>query len=48
VTFRTAGGGGYGNPSQRDHSAVKRDLAFGYVSEIAAIENYSYDVHENS
>src|SRR5918993_3112807 len=48
VTFLTAGGGGYGNPSQRDHSAVKRDVALGYVSEIAAIENYSYDVHGSS
>jgi N-methylhydantoinase B len=48
VTFLTAGGGGYGNPSQRDHSAVKRDVALGYVSEIAAIENYSHDVHGSS
>lgn len=48
VTFLTAGGGGYGSPSQRDRSAVKRDITLGYVSEIAAIENYSYEVHGSS
>ena len=40
VTFLTAGGGGYGNPSQRDHAAVKCDVALGYVSEKAARESY--------
>jgi N-methylhydantoinase B len=33
VTFLTAGGGGYGDPSDRDAIAVKRDVALGYVSE---------------
>jgi N-methylhydantoinase B len=33
VRFLTAGGGGYGDPSERDPSAVKRDVALGYVSQ---------------
>ena len=32
VVFLTAGGGGYGEPKQRDVAAVKRDVALGYVS----------------
>jgi N-methylhydantoinase B len=32
VTFLTAGGGGYGNPADRDPTALKRDIALGYVS----------------
>jgi N-methylhydantoinase B len=32
ITFLTAGGGGYGRPSERDAAAVKRDVALGYVS----------------
>ncbi|HTN69915.1 MAG TPA: hydantoinase B/oxoprolinase family protein [Methylomirabilota bacterium] len=32
VTFLTAGGGGYGNSSERDAALVKRDVALGYVS----------------
>ncbi|HTM10173.1 MAG TPA: hydantoinase B/oxoprolinase family protein [Verrucomicrobiae bacterium] len=40
VTFLTAGGGGYGAPSGRDSSAVKRDIALGYVSEEKASQDY--------
>ena len=32
VTFLTAGGGGYGNPVERDPTALKRDFVLGYVS----------------
>jgi N-methylhydantoinase B len=32
VTFLTAGGGGYGDPRERDSTAVERDLALGYIS----------------
>ena len=32
VTFLTAGGGGYGNPAERDATALKRDFVLGYVS----------------
>jgi N-methylhydantoinase B len=32
VTFLTAGGGGYGDPTERDTAAIERDLALGYIS----------------
>ena len=32
VTFLTAGGGGYGNPAEREPTALKRDFVLGYVS----------------
>jgi N-methylhydantoinase B len=41
VTFLTAGGGGYGDPSQRDQSALESDVALGYVSAKAARDTYS-------
>ena len=41
VIFLTAGGGGYGDPSQRDQSALKRDVALGYVSAKASRDTYS-------
>jgi N-methylhydantoinase B len=40
VTFLTAGGGGYGPPTDRDGSAVERDVALGYVSRHKALEDY--------
>jgi N-methylhydantoinase B len=41
-TFRleTPGGGGYGNPLDRDADAVVADVASGYVTEAAAREDY--------
>jgi N-methylhydantoinase B len=30
--LQSAGGGGYGDPAKRDHAALARDLAQGYVS----------------
>jgi N-methylhydantoinase B len=41
VIFLTAGGGGYGDPSQRDQSALERDVALGYVSAKASRDTYS-------
>jgi N-methylhydantoinase B len=32
VVFLTAGGGGYGDPAERDAASVKRDVELGYVS----------------
>jgi N-methylhydantoinase B len=32
VTFLTAGGGGYGDPSERNPEEIERDLAEGFVS----------------
>src|SRR5688572_16780083 len=41
VTFLTAGGGGYGDPSDRDISDVNRDVALGYISKEQAEKEYS-------
>jgi N-methylhydantoinase B len=40
IEFRTAGGGGYGPPSDRDRALVERDLDFGYVTPEAARSDY--------
>jgi N-methylhydantoinase B len=40
VTFLTAGGGGYGKPSEREEAAVKRDVELGYVSKARAKTDY--------
>jgi len=40
VTFLTAGGGGHGDPAGRDATAVKRDVALGYVSEERSQQDY--------
>ena len=40
MTFLTAGGGGHGDPAGRDTTAVKRDVALGYVSEEQAKQDY--------
>ena len=40
VTFLTAGGGGYGNPTERDPTMVDRDVKLGYVSTKQAGETY--------
>ena len=41
VTFFTAGGGGYGNPGERDAAALKRDVDLGYVSGAQAEAQYA-------
>jgi N-methylhydantoinase B len=41
VTFLTAGGGGYGDPADRDAAAMERDIALGYVSEARAKRDYA-------
>ncbi len=43
VLMAFPGGGGFGNPADRDPEAVKRDLALGYISERSAIEDYGLD-----
>lgn len=40
LSFLTAGGGGYGRPTERDSGAVKRDVLLGYVSEEQAKKDY--------
>jgi N-methylhydantoinase B len=46
VVERTAGGGGYGDPLEREPEAVERDLRFGYISAAAAQSVYGVVVGE--
>jgi N-methylhydantoinase B len=43
VTVETAGGGGFGDPRQRDRSLVAEDIANGKISANAAREIYGLD-----
>ena len=36
----TAGGGGWGDPAERDPDSVARDVRLGYVSAVAAKDTY--------
>ena len=38
------GGGGFGNPIERDHDAVYRDLDLGFITKQAAKNQYGLDV----
>lgn len=40
VSHRTGGGGGYGDPRERDRALLAADVADGYVSEAAARDHY--------
>jgi len=40
ITFLSAGGGGFGNPMDRDIADVEKDVAYGYVSLEKAKEDY--------
>jgi N-methylhydantoinase B len=40
VRLETPGGGGWGNPIERDPARVARDLRLGYVTPKAALEHY--------
>lgn len=42
LTICSGGGGGLGNPAERDPRAIERDLREGYVSEEAARREYGY------
>jgi N-methylhydantoinase B len=47
VCLRTAGGGGYGPPSERDPELVRRDIDDGYITEAEASELYArIETHE--
>ncbi len=43
VRLESPGGGGYGDPHQRDREALRRDVAHGYVSPGAARDVYGFD-----
>jgi N-methylhydantoinase B len=47
VSLRAGGGGGFGSPSMRTHSAVERDVRAGYVSSGAAELEYGFDATRN-
>ena len=42
MIVRTGGGGGFGDPALRDPTAVRRDVACGYVSREAAARDYGH------
>lgn len=44
VTIETAGGGGFGDPTQRDPQMVLRDVRNGLISVEAARDTYGFDV----
>jgi len=44
LTFRTPGGGGYGDPRQRDRARVREDVAAGLVSAERALTDYGFSV----
>ncbi len=45
VSFRLSGGGGYGDPRERDSAAVVRDVALGLVGIEAARDRYHVVLH---
>jgi N-methylhydantoinase B/oxoprolinase/acetone carboxylase alpha subunit len=42
IRIRTAGGGGFGNPNQRNRAAIAGDIAEGYISPERAEKDYGY------
>jgi N-methylhydantoinase B len=48
VVERTAGGGGYGDPVERDAQAVVRDVCFGYVSAASAQAAYGITLRDGN
>lgn len=40
ILIRTPGGGGYGNPADRDREQVREDLKNGYISLRTAVDSY--------
>ena len=48
ITMLEAGGGGYGDPRERDRERVRSDLANGFVSVEAARSVYGFDIETKS
>jgi N-methylhydantoinase B len=48
VTLTTAGGGGYGNPLERDVNSVVEDVREGYVSVESALADYGVEIDPKS
>jgi N-methylhydantoinase B len=47
LIFRTAGGGGWGDPRLRDRAAVTADVARGLVSPEAAQRDYGFEAAQD-
>jgi N-methylhydantoinase B len=43
IRVTTGGGGGYGDPGERERELVQADLADGYISKAIAMEVYGYE-----
>ncbi|MCK5163253.1 MAG: hydantoinase B/oxoprolinase family protein, partial [Desulfobacula sp.] len=48
ISFISAGGGGYGDPFERDPKAVERDVQYGYVSHEKAKQDYGVIIEPDS
>lgn len=48
ISFISAGGGGYGDPFERDPNAVEKDVQYGYVSIERAKEDYGVIIDPDS
>jgi len=48
ISFISAGGGGYGNPFERDPKAVERDVQYGYISIEKAKQDYGVIIESGS
>jgi N-methylhydantoinase B len=44
ISFVSAGGGGYGDPFERDPEAVEKDVLYGYVSIEKAKQDYGVEI----
>ena len=47
VRLETPGGGGFGDPRQRDPALVARDVRYGYVSAAAARRDYAVAINDD-
>ncbi|MCZ6472245.1 MAG: hydantoinase B/oxoprolinase family protein [SAR324 cluster bacterium] len=47
LSIQLSGGGGLGDPKERDPAAVREDVADGFVSALAAKERYGVDMGED-
>ena len=48
VSFELGGGGGYGNPFEREPERVRRDVIMGYVTIAAARDQYGVALHDDN
>ncbi|MFT5174299.1 MAG: N-methylhydantoinase B [Gammaproteobacteria bacterium] len=46
ISYRTAGGGGYGPARERERALVQREIDDGLISPASAHSIYGYDPHK--